>query len=171
MAYATGADFLIAHDARLIGDLVNDSGVQETAEKLPTNAVVVYELDRASAAITTAITVGNRYTLAQIASLATASSMFLKGLTCDLALIYLKRRRGRFDPEKDGPLLKECNDSLKSLREGDNTLMLTTETEMPASTLELHAPTVIPVLRRNTIRNSTRNYYPMKSTQQQQRVE
>lgn len=162
MPYATGAEFLSRYDVRLIGDLVRDDGAQETATLVPTNPNLTACLDDASAAIDAALVVGSRYTPAQLAGeLSVSAAAFLRRLTCDMTLIFLKRRRGRFDPERDGALLKEVNETLQSLRDGNNLLMLEDETEAPASTIDLVTPELIPICRRNTIRARTRNYYPL----------
>ena len=161
MSYATPADFLQRYDARLIGDLVSDTGTPVSAGGLPTNAVLQAVLDDASAAVDAAVFVGDRYTPAQMASLSTTAASFVRRLVCDLALLYLKRRRGRFDAEKDSALLKELNETLKSLREGEDYLMLGTQTEAAAATIELVQPHLVAVPALRTIRNRTRNYYPL----------
>ena len=159
--YATPADFLQRYDARLIGDLVSDTGTPVSAGSLTANAVLQAALDDASAAVDAAVFVGDRYTPAQMASLSTTAASFVRRLVCDLALLYLKRRRGRFDAEKDSALLKELNETLKSLRDGEDYLMLGTQTEAAASTIELVQPHLVAVPALRTIRNRTRNYYPL----------
>lgn len=160
MPYATGDDFLKRYDARLIGDLVSDEGTKVPAADLPTNAVLLAALTDASAAIDAAVSVGNRYTPAQMANLSDTAAGFVRRLVCDLALIYIKRRRGRFDADKDAALLKEVNASIDSLRKGDDLLLLADQTQAAASTVELVQPELISITRPNTIRNRTRNYYP-----------
>lgn len=159
-AYATGAEFLKRYDARLIGDLVSDTGTPVAAGDLPTNAVLLALIDDASSAINAAVFVGNRYTPAQMADLSDTAASFVRRLTCDLTLLYMKRRRGRFDAEKDAALLKELNETLDSLRNGDDLLLLSSQTEAPASTIELVNPQLVRVPNRSTIRNRTQNYYP-----------
>jgi len=159
-AYATGAEFLNRYDARLVGDLVSDTGTPVAPNDLSTNTVLLALLDDASAAVDAAVFVGNRYTPAQMASLSTTAASFVRRLVCDLGLIFLKRRRGRFDNEKDAALLKECNETLDALRKGDDLLMLSGQTEAAASTIELVNPQLVRVPNRSTIRNRTRNYYP-----------
>jgi phage gp36-like protein len=118
MLYATCSDMAARYDVRLIGDLVSDTGAQVIAADLPTNANLLAALTDASSAVDAALFVGNRYTPAQLASLSDTGASLLRRLVSDLALIYLKRRRGRFDSEKDAALLKEVNDALKALRDG-----------------------------------------------------
>lgn len=160
MTYAAPADLLTRYDARLLGDLVSDSGSPVVADALPSHPVVHAVLADASAAIDAAVSVGNRYTPAQMASLSDTAAAFVRRLTCDLALLYVKRRRGRFDPEKDGALLKEVNETLQSLRTGNDLLLLDGQSQAPASTIELVKPELVPLQRPDTIRRRTHNYYP-----------
>jgi len=158
--YATPAEMLQRYDSRLLGDLVSDTGAAISAAGLLTDTNLAASLADASSAIDVAVSVGNRYTPAQMADLSTTAASFVRRLTCDLALIYIKRRRGRFDVEKDAALLKEVNDTLKSLRDGDNLLLLDGETDAPASTVELVKPQLVTVQRPNTIQSQVRNYFP-----------
>lgn len=160
MPYATPTELLQRYDARLIGDLVRDDGVQEPASSLPTNAVLLAVLADASAAVDAAVFVGNRYTPTQMSSLSDTAAAFVRRLTCDLTLVYLKRRRGRFDQERDAALLNDVNATLQSLRDGTDLLLQNQQSSATASTLELVRPELIPVVHRQTIRNRTRNYYP-----------
>jgi phage gp36-like protein len=160
--YATGDDFVARYDVRLIGDLVSDTGSQVPAGSVPANSNLLAALTDASSAVDAAVFVGNRYTPAQMASLSDTAAAFVRRLACDLTLIYLKRRRGRFDADKDAALLKEVNATLDSLRKGDDLLLVDNQTEAPASTIELVRPELVPVARPCTIRNSTRNYYPIR---------
>lgn len=158
--YATGTDLLQRYDARLVGDLVRDDSQQESSGSLPTHPNLVAILADAGSEIEAALFVGGRYTPAQLTTLSDSAAQFLRRLNCDLALLMLKKRRGRFNAEKDGEFQKEVTAKLDSLRNGDNILMQATDTEAEASTIALDAPQIIPILRRQTIRNRTRNYYP-----------
>lgn len=160
MPYATANDFLERYDARLIGDLVSDDGTRVEVGDLPANAVVLAVLNDAGATVDAAVYVGNRYTPAQMSDLSDTAAAFVRRLVCDLALIYIKRRRGRFDPEKDAALLREVNDTLGALRDGKDLLLLTNQSEAQASTVELVRPELISVNRPRTIQNQTQNYYP-----------
>jgi phage gp36-like protein len=160
MPYATANDFLERYDARLIGDLVSDDGTRVEVGDLPANAVVLAVLNDAGATVDAAVYVGNRYTPAQMSDLSDTAAAFVRRLVCDLALLYIKRRRGRFDPEKDAALLREVNDTLGALRDGKDLLLLTNQSEAQASTVELVRPELISVNRPRTIQNQTQNYYP-----------
>jgi len=162
MAYASGDDFVARYDVRLIGDLISDTGTQIPVGSVPTNSNLLAALTDASSAVDAAVFVGNRYTPVQMASLSETAAAFVRRLVCDLTLVYLKRRRGRFDTDKDAALLKEVNATLDSLRKGDDLLLLNNQTEAQASTIELARPEMVPVARPCTIRNSTLNYYPIR---------
>lgn len=162
MPFATGSDMLARYDARLLGDLVRDDGTQEPSVSLAANANLTAAITDATAVIQSAIVVGNRYTLSQISSLSDSSESVLRRICCDLALIYLKRRRGKFNAENDGPLLESVEASIKSLRDGENLLMIGTATESPASVAELSVPTLVTIQNRHTLRDTVKNYFPMR---------
>lgn len=159
MAYATNAEFLQRYDARVVGDLVKDDSTRLPPAELASSPVLTAMLEDASAAINSALFVGARYTTTQLASLSSTAASFLRRLACDHALIYLKRRRGTFG-EKDQPLLEEVNRILKSLRDGEDLLLLGNQTQAAASTIELTGTQMVKVPKLRTVRNRTRNYYP-----------
>lgn len=163
--YATPNDMLARYDSRLIGDLVSDSGVQDPNPANNSNLQAL--LEDASGQIDAAVYVGDRYTPAQMATLSDQAAAFVRRLCCDLTLIYLKRRRGRYDPEKDGALQKEVDQRMKGLRDGDNLLLLQDQTEAPASVIDLVRPRLIGVRRSTDIRTSTQNYYPFNPDRNQ----
>lgn len=162
-SYATGQDFLARYDARLIGDLVRDDGSQEPATSLPMNSNLLAALEDAFGEIVSAIVVGDRYTLEQLdsANLAPTALSYLRRLNCDLALIMIKRRRGKFDPEKDGALLKDASERLKGLKDGASFLLGVLDDHAAASVIGMGQPELIPVSQRQTIRFRTREYYPL----------
>lgn len=161
--YATGPDFAKKYDVRLCGDLVSDSGTKVTELDFPTNPNLLDALVDAGAMIDGAVRVGNRYTPAQMANLEASAATLVRRLCCDQALVFLKRRRGRI-AETDKTLLEEVEQRMKSLRSGDDYLMLATETSAEGSMIELAGPCLIPIgapapLR--TIRESVPDYYPI----------
>lgn len=145
------------YDARLLGDLVSDNGVAVAADTLPDNPVLLAVLDDASAAVDAAVFVGNRYTPEQMASLSATAAAFVRRLVCDLALIYIKRRRGRFDSDKDAALLKEVNATLDALRRGDDVLV---SDQNPSPGPPLEGTEMVTVTRPRTLLSPIRNYYP-----------
>ena len=161
-SFATGDDFLSRYDARLIGDLVRDDGTQESAASLPNNENLLAALSDGYGQIVSAVVYGNRYTLAQLdpANLSVMALSVLRRLNCDLALIFIKRRRGKFDAEKDAQLLKETQLQLKDLKSGESMLLGALDANAQASTIGMAQPELIPIEKRNTIRFNTRNYYP-----------
>lgn len=161
-SFATGDDFLTRYDARLIGDLVRDDSTQEDDASLPQNPVLLAMLDDAFGEIVSAIVKGNRYTLAQLdsANLAPSAIAMLRRLQCDLTLVLIKRRRGKFSKENDGSLDEENKKRLKEIQDGEFVLLPVTVDHAPAATIGMAQPELIPLASRNTIRTRTRNYYP-----------
>lgn len=160
--YATGNDMIARYDPRLLGDLVRDDGTQEPLITLPTNSVLLSMLSDAYGQIVAKIVVGDRYTIAQLtpANLAPAALAYLKRLNCDMALIYLKRRRGKYNEKVDGPLDKQNSESLKALQDGAGLLLGINDQNAQASVIGMAQPELIPLAQRNTIRFNTPNYYP-----------
>lgn len=160
--YASPSNLLSRYDARLIGDLASDNNVPVSLPALLTNQRVLDALADASATIDAAVRKGNRYTPAQMAALESSAAQLVMRLACDQALIFLKRCRGKFS-EKDESLAKEVEQRMKALRDGDDYLMLATQSEAAASTIELAGPCLITVGNPGplyTIVDATRNYYP-----------
>ena len=151
------------YDARLIGDLVRDDGTQESSLTLPANANLLAALQDAYGTIVGAIVTGNRDTLTQRdpANLAPTAVSILKRLNCDLALILIKRRRGKL-ADSDKTLIEETKAVLKQLKDGASVLLGIADANAQAGTLELDAPQTIPTLRAQTIRNRVHNYYPAR---------
>ena len=163
--YCSPAEMLSRYDVRLVGDLVQDAGVQDPNPV--TNPNLAAMLEDASAAIDAAVYVGDRYTPDQMASLSDQAAAFCRRLCTDLALIYLKRRRGRYDAEKDKALQEEVDKRMQGLRDGANLLLLEDQTEAPASVIDLVRPRLIGVRRSTDIRTSTQNYYPFNPDRNQ----
>lgn len=161
MGYVTGDEFAQRFDVRQVGDLVRDDGVQESPGSLPTNPILLECIADAAGEITCSLYVGNRYTVAQLQNLNDDAKSFLRRLNADMALVLLKRRRGKFNPEKDGALSDACDRKIKGLRDGTYMLLQVEAQNAPASTLTLDAPQLIPVLRQQTIRNQVgTHWYP-----------
>ena len=161
-SYATGQDMLARYDARLIGDLVQDEGIQVTSDALPLHVNLIAALEDAYGMIVSTLVVGDRYTLDQIdpVKLAPSGLSYLKRLNCDMALLYIKRRRGKFDAKGDAELQKNVDGMLKALKDGAGVLLGILDSEAVSATLELATPQIIPICSRNTIRWNVRNYYP-----------
>lgn len=91
MAYATPEQLISRFDARVIGQLASDSGVSVT--NVAADPTILDALDDASGQIRSAALVGNKYTEADLDTLAAANDSFLVRLTCLLAYGYLVSRR------------------------------------------------------------------------------
>lgn len=118
MAYATVAVLIQQFDARVIGDLVADTGTRVTGASLLTDDNAEYALSRASGLINAAVQFGQRYTPAELAALTGDDQALLQGLTADLAFVFLCQRRGVVSP-----LYEECakrsEEILKQMRDGE----------------------------------------------------
>ena len=116
MAYATGAQLLTCYDARLVGDLVSDN---DTRDASPAgSAVVAAILEQATSKIRAAITVGNRYTVAQVDELVSNGDALLVRMTCDFAIEYLFARRGMGIPAEHQSIIDASNEVLLALSSG-----------------------------------------------------
>ena len=161
ITYASGQDMVARYDVRLLGDLVRDDGTREPADSVPVNDNLLSMLSDAYGEIVSRITVGARYTLNQIdpGNIAPSGLAYLVRLQCDLALVYLKRRRGVLG-KNDESLVKSTTERLDGLKDGVSILLGITDTLAQSSTLQISSPECIPIDQRNTIRFNTRNYYP-----------
>lgn len=118
MAYATPEQLIMRYDARVIGQLLDDSGVQ--IDNISANTVALEAMDDASGQIRSAALVANKYTEDDLNTLAANHDAFLVKLTCDLAYGFLKNRRA-IDGEIP-PQVKEANQWLAMLRFGERIL-------------------------------------------------
>lgn len=116
--YAQPADLLARHDARLIGDLAQDTDTRQTPTQLLTDPNVIAALTDASGTIESACFVGERYSSSDLSSLPANSNGLLMRLTCDIAFAYLFQRRGYNYMDKM-PALKYSFDLLDRLRLGE----------------------------------------------------
>lgn len=164
--FATGDDFCQRYDVSLFGELVLDNGEQVAPDELAAHANLVAAIADADGAVRASLFTGARYTVADLADLSTTAASVLRRLTCDLAMIYLKRRRGTFNAERDGALNKEVSEALAGLRKGETVLLGDEDIKAPASLLELGVPDLIRV-QQTSQRWPIRNYYPVQRTANQ----
>lgn len=162
--FATGADFCQRYDVSLFGDLVLDNGEQVAPEQLAANANLLAAIADADAIVRSNLFTGGRYTADDLANLSTTAASVLRRLVCDLSMIYLKRRRGTFNTERDGALQKDVSDSLMGLRKGETVLLGAVDAKAPAAVLELDVPDLIRV-QQSSQRYPIRNYFPVSQTQ------
>lgn len=126
MAFITAAQFLNRYDARRVGDLVGDTGTRVDAGTLLTDTNLATILADASAFITAACRVSDRYSYDDLNNLATTSpygptAYLLHRLTADLAMGLLLKRRAYAadDIAKQCPAYVEALQYIQLLREGE----------------------------------------------------
>lgn len=116
-AYCTPSQFLERYDARTVGDLLSDSGTRLTPGEILTSPILQSLLKQASGEIESAAFVEGRFTPELLTSLTGNSAQFLAGLTADLAMYLLYKRR----PERVGqipPAVSMVYQTLEALRQG-----------------------------------------------------
>jgi hypothetical protein len=101
--YITAAALLDRYDYRWLGDRVLDTGTRATAADLQNDATdagrrLALAIADATAEIDTAVTIGNRYRLADLAALVadqptSSSATLLARISADLAVGFLAQRR------------------------------------------------------------------------------
>lgn len=160
--YAQNSDFIVRYDVRTVADLLSDTGAPVAAASVATNSVLSSLLQDASADIDAACFRGNRYTPAQLIDLTGTSAQLLIRLCCDMGLLYLKRRRGRYKADVDGELAKSVDDRLKALANGENYLMLADQDEAAASTEQLDQTKMFRKQPMRTVFNFVQNYFPIQ---------
>lgn len=95
-AYATAAQMLERYDARVIGDLVSDSGIRQDESALLTDSILSAALNDGAGDIEIALLQGERYSTTDLTALLTGSGntrFVLIRLNCDRAFFHLYDRR------------------------------------------------------------------------------
>ena len=159
MSLSTPADFKLRYDARILGDLVNDTGSQISPTGLDTDTVLQQMLDDAYGEMVASLLVGARYSEADLASLTGASLNYAKRIECDLALYELFKRRvySKASPATDAIIERAVN-HIKNLSNGAEVFSL--PTTAAASKVVVTGPTTTQLRNLNTIRRRTNNYFP-----------
>jgi len=89
-AYASGNDLLVMYDQELVSQLCSKNGVQVQLADIPTNPVILAQLNRATAEINQACTLGNRYFVQDLQGLAASTDDSIRwsiaGLCCAIAM-------------------------------------------------------------------------------------
>lgn len=116
--YLTPAEFLKRYDARSIGDRVKDDGTRADPTALLTDANLQALINQASGMFESAILKGNRYVVADLQALLTASPAnvavdYIRGVVADLTLWLIYNRR----PSADRPVPKQCELALTVLEQ------------------------------------------------------
>lgn len=156
-AYVTPAEFLLRYDARTTGDLVNDTGDQQTALELATNDVLLMALSEASGTVESALASGGTYTTTELAAVITEDgnqAEQLRGIVSDVAALRLVRRRYRGVPDDWKPLMEEVERLLKAMRAGDAVLLVPSRED--ANIIETVGPTIVEFGEMNLMRDRSR---------------
>ena len=156
MAYATVAEFKLAYDTRLLGDLVSDDGKRTLA--LANDGVISQFLDTASGLIDAACRMGGRYTTAQLAALGTNSDALLVDITCQIAMGRLLQRRNPAD-EKAVAVLEQAGAWLERLRLGEHIFDID-EVIDAANISGNSGPTTVELSDLHLLRYETKHFYP-----------
>lgn len=109
--YCPVSEFLKRVDARVVGDLVSDSGERVASGSLASDANLAAILLDASGMVEAACLVSGRYTPTDLASLTGASLRFLYRLVSDLTLGMLVQRR----PDRKYPIPPQYELAMKWL--------------------------------------------------------
>lgn len=118
--YCTPDEFLKRYDWRLVADLVSDSGDRVPESSLPSNHNLLTALRDASGDVESACLCGQRYSPEDLANLQGNASSLLKRLVADIAMQYLRDRRG-FKEQNDKPnqRYERAMEKLNALRRGE----------------------------------------------------
>jgi len=158
MAYADGNDLLARYDARILGDLIQDTGTRTTnTVTIAADANVAASLADASGLIESACFVGNRYSAADLSGLAGNGLALIKRITCDLAFALLRQRRG-YDLEQF-PLVEKTYALLDRLRLGERVFDVDEVEDKGNPTTD--AIRIDTILQLNLIRDNIR-YFPVR---------
>jgi phage gp36-like protein len=160
-AYATPAQLLQRYDARVIGDLVGDSGVRVARQELLDNAVLLACLADASGEIEASVLQAKRYTTADLAALTGNSLNYLVRITCTIAFGLLWERKPWSDDDDTGreEAQKRSRAALESLRKGKT--IFDVEDVKEAGLPAIETPTIQRILSNNLAVDQARGrYYP-----------
>lgn len=95
-SYLTGNQFLLAYDARRVGELLSDTGTPIVSGSIPSDPVLIEMINQAESMVNLATRVGDRYQTSDLVSLAAdaIAGGTLRRLVADLAWGLLNKRRG-----------------------------------------------------------------------------
>ncbi len=157
MAYATPQDFINRFDARVCGDLVNDSGNRITASQLMIDDVIQACLDDGAGEINIATLVGQRYTVAQLEALTGVDMAVLVRLNCDIAFYLLALRRGVALNEMQKERREEAKNLLTNLKNGER--IFNVPGDVSKGTLDYNFPSIQSYDTLNLLRDASRRYF------------
>jgi phage gp36-like protein len=160
-ALATPADMIKRFDVRELGDLVGDTGVRVLQPDLLTHANLQAALDDAYGEMLSVLTVGDRYTLADLAALTGDSKQYLIRVNCKLARKNLwERRDWSGDSDKRENAIEEGRLALDELRSGKKVL---NTASADAGIPSIRTPSVSVIRTTNlVVDNARRGFYPSR---------
>lgn len=162
MSYAQPADCLKRYDQRVIGNLASDTGVAVTPTNLLTDPNLQAALDDAAGEIDMAILVAERYQPSDLAALTGTAQAILFRLNCDLAYIFLVRRRGT--DVSTLPQYNETQKTLQLLRDGERVFNIQSAQDAGLPTSEF--PSAQQYTDLNLERDYCGTFYPQRVEQQ-----
>lgn len=162
MSYATPDDLKARYDARLIGDLISDQGVQVTGAALDVDLKLQAALDDAAGAMDAAFLQGARYSMDDINGLmagSTNSRSHVVRINCDIAIMYLADRRVHARANETlERIMERAQTYLKQLKTGEDLFEI--PAKVAASVPKVAGPTTQQLTLLNTIRRRTNHYFP-----------
>lgn len=118
-SYCAVASFLLRYDAREVGDLCGDRGVQVSESALATNAKLLQALKDASGDLESACLVAGKYTPTDLAALTGVAAEFRDRIISDLAAQYLRDRRFYEGERQPSERYSRAQEKLQLLRNGE----------------------------------------------------
>lgn len=134
--YVTASEFLDRYDARLVGQLLDDDGGQLTRAEMANHAGLRACLADASGQVESALFLAQRFTPADLRALTGNAASWLKRVVCDLALGYVRDRRGIDYPL---PMHERALAVLDEIRKGSR--VIPTEESTAAGLVDVEAGT------------------------------
>lgn len=120
MAFATTAQLCQEFDRRDIAGLCSESdSVIVPAASVESNPIAQAAMEKGAALIVSAAAVANKYTEAELESLAASGDQFIIQLNCNLSMGLLLKRRSVQRPAEEPQAVKEANQWLAALRLGE----------------------------------------------------
>jgi len=162
MSYAQPSDLISRYDARVLGDLCEDTGTRVNPTGLLTDSNVLTALNDGAAMIDMAAQVGERYTQVQLAALTGTDQAALFRLNCDLAFIYLCQRRGLKPPQYE-EAYKRSEEVLTRLKDG--ALVFNVAGDVGSGVETINFPSTQAYASVNTIRTATPSLFPQRRVQ------
>jgi hypothetical protein len=157
-ARATGAELVARYDIRLIGDFATDEGEPLDPAAVPTHPNVIVALEDATGEFEAAVLSGDRYTLAQLDSLAGNTRNHMVRIICSIAMCCLFDRRPEIESETTKAIRERADKFIKALNNGDNILGIAEIVE--AGTIKDVHISAVEVDNRNLLPSRMNRYFP-----------